>query len=82
MHEYEISNLQFKSNGDNCYEVLFNAKIKVSDEKWNNANENLKKNAESGFIEVEFDLESNGTIYENGEHFEKQSDGQTELFIN
>lgn len=80
-NEYEISNLQFKSNDDNCYEVLFNAKIKVSDEKWNNADENFKKNAESGFIEVEFDLESNGTIYENGEHFEKQSDGQTELFI-
>ena len=79
--EYEISNLQFKSNGDNCYEVLFNAKIKVSDEKWKNADENFKKNAESGFIEVEFDLESNDTIYENGDHFEKQSDGQTELFI-
>ena len=80
-NEYEINNLKFKINGDNCYEVLFNAKIKVSDEKWENADENFKKNAESGFIEVEFDLESNGTIYENGEHFEKQSDGQTELFI-
>ena len=80
-NEYEISNLKFKSNGDNCYEVLFNAKIKVSDEKWENADENFKKNAESGFIEVEFDLESSGTIYEIGDHFEKQSDGQTELFI-
>ena len=80
-NEYEISNLQFKSNGDNCYEVLFNAKIKVSDEKWNNADENFKKNAESGLIEVEFEIESNNIIYENGEHFEKQSDGQTELFI-
>ena len=80
-NEYEISNLQLKSNGDDCYEVLFNAEIKVSDEKWQNADENFKKNAESGFIEVEFDLESNGTIYEDGEHFEKQSDGQTELFI-
>ena len=80
-NEYEISNLKFKSNGDNCYEVLFNAKITVSNEKWENADENFKKNAESGFIEVEFDIESNGTIYENEEHFEKQSDGQTELFI-
>lgn len=79
--EYEIRNLKFKSKGDNCYEVLFNAEIKVSDEKWGNADENFKKNAESGFIEVEFNLESNGTIYENEEHFEKQSDGQTELFI-
>ena len=80
-NEYEISNLKFKSEGGDCYEVLFNAKIEVSDEKWENADENFKKNAESGLIEVEFDLESNGTIYEDGEHFEKQSDGQTELFI-
>lgn len=80
-NEYEISNLKFKSSGDNCYEVLFDAKIEVSDEKWGNADENFKKNAESGLIEVEFEIESNNIIYENGEHFEKQSDGQTELFI-
>ena len=58
--EYEISNLEFRSNDDNCYEVLFSAKIIIKDDKWNNADENFKKNAESGFIEVEFDLENNG----------------------
>ena len=79
--EYEISNLEFRSNDDNCYEVLFSAKIIIKDDKWNNADENFKKNAESGFIEVEFDLENNGTKYENGEHFEKQYDGQTEIFV-
>ena len=32
-------------------------------------------------IEVEFDLEVDGELYEENDHFEKQSDGQTELFI-
>jgi len=80
-NEYEITNLKFKNKDDNCYEILFDAKITVSNEKWDNADENFKKNAENGFIEVEFDIENNGKIYENEEHFEKQSDGQTEFFI-
>jgi len=79
--DYKISNLQFKSNGDNCYEVLFDAEIKISDDKWESADENFKENAESNVIEVEFYLESNGETYENGEDFEKQTDGQTELYI-
>lgn len=79
--DYKISNLQFKSNGDNCYEVLFDAEIKISDDKWESADENFKENAESNVIEVEFYLESNGESYENGEDFEKQTDGQTELYI-
>mgnify|MGYP001162282770 CR=1 FL=1 len=80
-NEYEITNLKFKNKDDNCYEILFDAKITVSNEKWDNADENFKKNEENGFIEAEFDIENNGKIYENEEHFEKQSDGQTELFI-
>lgn len=80
-NEYEITNLKFKSKSGNCYEVLFNAEIKISNEKWDNVDENFKKNGENGFIEVEFDLESNGELYECGDHFEKQSDGLTELFI-
>ena len=80
-NEYEITNLKFKNKDDNCYEILFDAKSTVSNEKWDNADENFKKNAENGFIEVEFDIENNGKIYENEEHFEKQSDGQTEFFI-
>jgi hypothetical protein len=80
-NEYEITNLKFKSKSDNCYEVSFNAEVKISNEKWDNVDENFKKNAENGFIEVEFDLECNGELYECGDHFEKQSDGLTELFI-
>ena len=80
-NEYEITNLNFKSKNDNCYEVSFNAEVKISNEKWDNVDENFKKNAENGFIEVEFDLESNGEFYECGDHFEKQADGRTELFI-
>tara|TARA_B100001063_G_C16748500_1_gene548918 strand:+ start:745 stop:1143 length:399 start_codon:yes stop_codon:yes gene_type:complete len=79
--EYEISNLKFNDLGNNCYEILFNASIKISDEKWENAENKFKKNAEDGFIEVEFDIECDNEMFEEGDHFEKQSDGQTELFI-
>ena len=80
-NECEIKNLQFNNTGDNCYEICFDAIIKIDDEKWNNADKNFKDNAENGLIEVEFDLECNDEVFEEGDHFEKQTDGQTELYI-
>jgi hypothetical protein len=79
--EYTINNLKFENKDDNCWEVKFEASIEIEDSKWQNADSNFKKNAEDGMIEVEFDLEVDGELYEENDHFEKQSDGQTELFI-
>ena len=84
--EYTINNLKFENKDDNCWEVKFDALIEIEDSKWQNADSNFKKNAEDGMIEVEFDLEVmdksyNLILYEENDHFEKQSDGQTELFI-
>ena len=61
-NEYEISNLKFKSSDDNCYELLFDAKIEISDEKWGNVDGNFVKNAENGLIEVEFDIVCNDML--------------------
>ena len=79
--ECTISNLEFDDLDDNCWAVSFEAKITVSKDKWEKADSNFKKNAEDGMIEVDFDLEVDGELYELNDHFEKQSDGQTELFI-
>ena len=79
--ECTISNLEFDDLNDNCWTVSYEAKITISKDKWENADSNFKKNAEDGMIEVDFDLEVDGELYELNDHFEKQSDGQTELFI-
>lgn len=80
-NECEIKNLNFNNTGDNSYEIFFDAIIKIDDEKWSNADKNFIDNAESGLIEVVFDLECGDRVFEEGDHFEKQYDGQTELYI-
>ena len=70
-NEYEIINLKFKSNGDNCYDVFFIIKIIISDEKWANADETFKSNAKYQYIELGFNIESDGKIYEREKHFKK-----------
>ncbi len=76
--ECEITKLKFEPEGDD-YIVTFDARINISEEKWQNADEKFKENAENGLIEVEFDLEEDGEILE--ECFEKANDGLTKLFI-
>ncbi len=80
-NEYEISKLNFKSTDNNTYEVTFDAKITLSEDKWQNVDEKFKKNALDGLIEVEFNLEQDGKLFEYEEGFLKDCDGQTELFL-
>ena len=80
-NEYEISKLNFKSTDNNTYEVTFDAKINLSEDKWQNVDEKFKKNALDGLIEVEFNLEQDGKLFEYEEGFLKDCDGQTELFL-
>ena len=80
-NEYEISKLNFKSTDNNTYEVTFDAKINLSEDKWQNVDEKFKKNALDGLIEVEFNLEQDGKLFEYEEGFLKVCDGQTELFL-
>ena len=80
-NEYEISKLKFNLTSNNTYEVTFEAKITLSEEKWQNVEENFKKNALGGLIEVEFNLEQDGVLFEYEEGFVKDCDGQTELFL-
>ena len=79
--EYEITKLKFKSNDSDNYEVTFDAKITLSDDKWQKTDENFKKNAMDGLIEVEFNLEEDGELFIYEEGFVKDCDGQTELFV-
>ena len=80
-NEYEISKLNFKSTDNNTYEVTFDAKITLSEDKWQNVDEKFKRNALDGLIEVEFNLEQDGKLFEYEEGFLKDCDGQTELFL-
>ncbi len=80
-NEYEISKLNFKSTDNNTYEVTFDAKINLSEDKWQNVDAKFKKNALDGLIEVEFNLEQDGKLFEYEEGFLKDCDGQTELFL-
>ena len=80
-NEYEITKLNFKSTDNNTYEVTFDAKITLSEDKWQNVDEKFKKNALDGLIEVEFNLEQDGKLFEYEEGFLKDCDGQTELFL-
>lgn len=80
-NECEIKNLKFNNTADNCYEIFFDAIIKIDDKKWSNADKNFIDNAESGLIEVVFGFECGDRVFEEGDHFEKQYDGQTELYI-
>ena len=79
--ECVISDLKFIKTSDNCYEIQFGAKIEISDEKWDGADKKFKENAQEGHIEVEFDLECDGEVFEGWDSFEKHIDGVTELFI-
>lgn len=79
--ECVISDLKFIKTSDNCYEIQFGAKIEISDEKWDGADKKFKENAQEGHIEVEFDLECDGEVFECWDSFEKHIDGVTELFI-
>ena len=49
--------------------------------KFVNGDENFKKNAMDGLIEVEFSLEEDGELFIHEEGFVKDNDGQTELFV-
>ena len=61
--ECEITKLKFKSTDSDTYEVTFDAKITLSDDKWQSTDENFKKNAMDGLIEVEFSLEEDGELF-------------------
>ena len=45
------------------------------------SDENFKKNAMDGLIEVEFSLKEDGELFIHEEGFVKDNDGQTELFV-
>jgi len=79
--ECEITKLKFKSTDSDTYEVTFDAKITLSDDKWQSTDENFKKNAMDGLIEVEFSLKEDGELFIHEEGFVKDNDGQTELFV-
>jgi len=79
--EYEISKLKFKLTNNKTYEVTFDAQITLSEEKWQKVDENFKKNALGGLIEVEFNLQQDDILFEYEEGFIKDCDGQTELFL-
>ena len=72
---------KFEETEENCYELKFEASINIDEKRWDQADKKFKECAENGLIEVEFDIENNGDLFEFGDHFEKQTDGQTEMFI-
>ena len=80
--DYEISNLSFKLNNGDTYEVTFDVKMTTSFDNWKNSDENFKKNSFDGRLEVEFSLEDGDKSYYNGEDFQKEFDGLTKLILN
>ena len=79
---YEINNLNFKLTDGDMYEVTFDVKVTTSYDNWKNADENFKKNAIEGRLEVEFSLEDEDKLFFNGEDFQKEYDGLTKLILN
>lgn len=79
---YEINNLNFKLTDGDMYEVTFYVKVTTSYDNWKNAEENFKKNAIEGRLEVEFSLEDEDKLFFNGEDFQKEYDGLTKLILN
>jgi len=79
---YEIYNLNFKLTDGDMYEVTFDVKVTTSYDNWKNADENFKKNAIEGRLEVEFSLEDEDKLFFNGEDFQKEYDGLTKLILN
>ena len=79
---YEINNLNLKLTDGDMYEVTFDAKVTTSYDNWRNADENFKKNAIEGRLEVEFSLEDEDKLFFNGEDFQKEYDGLTKLILN
>ena len=79
---YEINNLNFKLTDGDMYEVTFYVKVTTSYDNWKNAEENFKKNAIDGRLEVEFSLEDEDKLFFNGEDFQKEYDGLTKLILN
>ena len=79
---YEINNLNFKLTDGDMYEVTFDVKVTTSYDNWRNADENFKKNAIEGRLEVEFSLEDEDKLFFNGEDFQKEYDGLTKLILN
>ena len=79
---YEIYNLNFKLTDGDMYEVTFDVKVTTSYDNWKNADENFKKNAIEGRLEVEFSLEDDDKLFFNGEDFQKEYDGLTKLILN
>ena len=80
--DYEISNLSFKLNDVDTYEVTFDVKMTTSFDNWKNSDENFKKNSIDGRLEVEFSLDDGDKLYYNGEDFQKEFDGLTKLILN
>ena len=76
----EISNLKFEKI-DDAYSISFDAKIILSDTRWEKADKKFKDCALNGLIEIDFSLKIGDEIFEEGDHFEKESDGQTKLFL-
>ena len=66
---YEINNLNFKLTDGDTYEVTFEVKMTTSLDNWKNSDENFKKNAIDGRLEVEFSLEDDDKLFFNGEDF-------------
>ena len=64
------------------YEVTFDVKVTTSNDNWKNADENFKKNAIEGRLEVEFSLEDEDKLFFNVEDFQKEYDGLTKLILN
>ena len=60
---YEINNLNFKLTDGDMYEVTFDVKVTTSYDNWRNADENFKKNAIEGRLEVEFSLEDEDKLF-------------------
>ena len=79
---YEINNLNFKLTDGDTYEVTFDVKMTTSLDNWKNSDENFKKNAIDGRLEVEFSLEDEDKLFFNGEDFQKEYDGLTKLILN
>ena len=79
---YEINNLNLKLTDGDMYEVTFDVKVTTSYDNWRNADENFKKNAIEGRLEVEFSLEDEDKLFFNGEDFQKEYDGLTKLILN
>ena len=76
----EISNLKFEKI-DDAYSISFDAKIILSDTRWEKADKKFKDCALNGLIEIDFSLKIGDEIFEEGDYFEKESDGQTKLFL-